>query len=159
MSTALSTQGVAATMPTSSKDRIPRHTTQEDLATAELLQNFNQQTERFDTNPQSVRRQGERLNERESSAEKARISRSPVSEYHSLDDAVSYPRGMERSPQSSSEQRLSSSAQAPNTSSAGQICRYVANSFLKRVMVVNVECTFTEALFLRRLFFMTVLLY
>lgn len=133
MSTALSTQGVAATTPTSSKDRIPRHTTQEDLATAELLQNFNQQTERFDTRSQSARLQVERLNEteRKSSAEQARLSKSPVSEYHSLDDAVSYPRSMERSPQSSSEQRLNSSAQAPNAPSTGQICRYVVNFLLE----------------------------
>lgn len=128
MSAAISNPGVAATTPTSSKVRIPRHTTQEDLATAELLQNFNQQTERFDTTSQSARRQGERLNEmeRESSAEQARMSKSPVSEYHSLDDAVSYPRNNEHSPQPSSEQRISSSSQVPNAPNSGQICRYVA---------------------------------
>lgn len=128
MSTAFSTSGVTASTPPSAKDRIPRHTTQEDLATAELLQNFNQQTERFDTKSQSARRQGERVREteRDSDSEQARISGSPVSEYHSLDDAVSYPRNMEQSPQSSSDQRLNSSSQATNMPNAGQICRYVA---------------------------------
>ncbi|KAE9986025.1 hypothetical protein EG328_006576 [Venturia inaequalis] len=116
MSTAFSTPGVAASRPTSAKDRIPRHTTQEDLATAELLQNFNQQTEHFDTNSQRNK------TERESGSEQASTSKSPVSEYHSLDDAVSYPRNMDHSPQSSSEQRFGGSSQATNTPSTGQIC-------------------------------------
>ncbi|QDS73307.1 hypothetical protein FKW77_005971 [Venturia effusa] len=124
MSTTFSSAGAAASTPTSAKDRIPRHTTQEDLATAELLQNFNQQTERLDTNAQRARRQDERLSEgeRDSSAEQARVSRSPVPEYHSLDDAASYARNMETSSQSSSEQRFSSSSQPPNAPSTGQIC-------------------------------------
>lgn len=146
MSTAVSTAGVTASTLSSAKDRIPRHTTQEDLATAELLQNFNQQTERFDNNnSQSARRQGERLAEPEgdSSAEKARISRSPVSEYHSLDDTVSYPRNMESSPQFSSEQRPSGSSQPPNAPSTGQICRYV----FSRVLDVKLNSSSTEGLF------------
>jgi hypothetical protein len=128
MSTTFSTASVAATTPTTAKDHVPRQPTQEDLATAALLQNFNQSNERFDTNSQSARRQSERPteSERDSSTEENRMMRSPdVSEYHSLDDAVSYPRNVEHSPQSSSEQRFSGSTQVSNAPSTGQICRYV----------------------------------
>jgi hypothetical protein len=128
MSTTFSTASVAATTPTTANDRAPRQPTEEDLATAALLQNFNQSNERFDTNSQSARRQGENPteSERSSSAEENRMAISPdVSEYHSLDDAVSYPRSMERSPQFSSDQRLGGSTQSPNAPSTGQICRYV----------------------------------
>lgn len=130
MSTAFSTAGVAITTLTTAKDRVSRQPTQEDLATAELLQNFNQSNERFDTNSQNARCQDERRaeSERESSTEESRKARSPVvSEYHSLEDAVSYPRSMERSPQSPSEQ-TGGSSQHPNAPNTGQICRYVGTS-------------------------------
>jgi hypothetical protein len=133
MSTTFSTASVAAATTTTAKDHVPRQPTQEDLATAALLQNFNQSNERFDTNSQSTRRQVERPteHERDSSAEETRLTRSPdVSEYHSLDDAVSY-RNMERSPQSSSDQRFGGSTQVPNSApSTGQICRYVVVFYL-----------------------------
>jgi hypothetical protein len=127
MSTALSTPGVAATTPTTSKDHVPRQPTQEDLATAALLQNFNQSNERFDTSSQSAGRQGERQTEhdRDSSDEDTAMARSPgISEYHSLDDAVPSYRNMDRSPRSSPEQRFGGSTPVSNSASTtGQICR------------------------------------
>lgn len=154
MSTTFSSASGAATTPTTAKDRVPRHPTQEDLATAALLQNFNQSSERFDTSSQSARRQSERPPERErdSSAEDTQITRSPnVSEYHSLDDAVSYPRNMERSPQSSSEQRFGGPSQIPNVPSAGQICRYVIFFYLITGKRTSLSTPFSDVPFCRAL--------
>jgi len=138
MSTTFSTASVAAPSPATAKDRLPGPPSKEDLATAALLQNFNQSNERFHmVNQQNTRRHDERPAERDIDAN-AEVSQGTrpldVSEYHSLDDAVSY-QNTERTPPASSDHGFNTSPRMPSNSapSTGQVCRYVVVFLLPMV--------------------------
>lgn len=126
-SSAMSASYAAANRPAPARTSSQVHGehSKEDLATAALLHSFNHSEERYQTHPTSnIRAHGD-SEDTHAGAPPARGSKtSEISEYHSLDDAISYQHISRSPPQPSNLALNTTNRPSPGvTPTTGQVCR------------------------------------